>query len=481
MSGENRRKIVGVLLSLLIISISLTPQFKAFVTLPEALHLLEGETQNFYIGFPVDVYIRSDREGIINLNGLPLSPRVAKVNLGAPLEVEPVQRGEVEVELLFFGVPVKRMLVNVLPPVKVIPGGHSIGVLLLSHGVIVIGLAAIGEPGTRIKNPAQEAGITVGDTILRVNGEKIKNVLHLAELVHECGRQGEKVQIEYKRGDAVLVSEMEPVLCKETGRYRIGLYVRDGANGVGTLSFYHRESGRYGALGHVITDVETNQPLNVEEGTLVRAVVSGIHKGMKGLPGEKIGVFTEDEDILGDIEKNTDFGIFGTLYASIENPYYPEGIPVALASQVTPGPAKILTVLEEEKIEAYAIEIERVFNQNSPTNKGMVVKITDPDLIERTGGIIQGMSGSPIIKDNKLVGVVTHVFVNDPTRGYGVFAEWMLYEAGISPLAQARGDLRIFSSFLFSRQDYLLIGKNIQANRKGGIYLAKTNFRNDCR
>ena len=199
MSGENRRKIVGVLLSLLIISISLTPQFKAFVTLPEALHLLEGETQNFYIGFPVDVYIRSDREGIINLNGLPLSPRVAKVNLGAPLEVEPVQRGEVEVELLFFGVPVKRMLVNVLPPVKVIPGGHSIGVLLLSHGVIVIGLAAIGEPGTRIKNPAQEAGITVGDTILRVNGEKIKNVLHLAELVHECGRQGEKVQIEYKR------------------------------------------------------------------------------------------------------------------------------------------------------------------------------------------------------------------------------------------------------------------------------------------
>ncbi|MGB4482663.1 MAG: SpoIVB peptidase S55 domain-containing protein, partial [bacterium] len=148
---------------------------------------------------------------------------------------------------------------------------------------------------------------------------------------------------------------------------------------------------------------------------------------------------------------------------------------------VTPGPAKILTVLEEEKIEAYAIEIERVFNQNSPTNKGMVVKITDPDLIERTGGIIQGMSGSPIIKDNKLVGVVTHVFVNDPTRGYGVFAEWMLYEAGISPLAQARGDLRIFSSFLFSRQDYLLIGKNIQANRKGGIYLAKTNFRNDCR
>ena len=179
------------------------------------------------------------------------------------------------------------MLVNVLPPVKVIPGGHSIGVLLLSHGVIVIGLAAIGEPGTRIKNPAQEAGITVGDTILRVNGEKIKNVLHLAELVHECGRQGEKVQIEYKRGDAVLVSEMEPVLCKETGRYRIGLYVRDGANGVGTLSFYHRESGRYGALGHVITDVETNQPLNVEEGTLVRAVVSGIHKGMKGLPGRR--------------------------------------------------------------------------------------------------------------------------------------------------------------------------------------------------
>jgi stage IV sporulation protein B len=480
--GENRRKIVGVILALLIIGISLTPQFKAFITLPEDLHLLEGETQNFYIGFPVNVYIRSDREGVINLNGLPLSPQVAKVNLGTPLEMEPVQRGEVEVELLFFGVPVKRMMVNVLPPVKVIPGGHSIGVLLLSHGVIVIGVAAIGEPGTMIKNPAREAGITVGDTILRVNGEKIKNVVHLAELVHEYGRQGEKVQIEYKRGATILVSEIEPVLCKETGRYRIGLYVRDGANGVGTLSFYHPESGRYGALGHVITDVETNQPLNVEEGTVVKAVVSGIHKGLKGLPGEKIGIFTQEEDILGDIEKNTDYGIFGTLYDHIENPYYPEGIPVALASQVTPGPAEILTVLEEDKIERYAIEIERVFNQNNPTNKGMVIKIKDPDLIERTGGIIQGMSGSPIIKDNKLVGVVTHVFVNDPMRGYGVFAEWMLYELGISPLAQARGDLRIFSSFLFYRQDYFYIGKNIQAKRKEVIYFAaKTNFGNDSR
>lgn len=477
MPGENRRKIVGVLLSLLIIGISLTPQFKALVTLPEVLQLLEGETQNFYIGFPVNVYIRSDREGVINLNGLPLSPQVAKVNLGAPLEVEPLKRGEVEVELLFFGVPVKRMVVNVLPPVKVIPGGHSIGVLLLSHGVIVIGLAAIGEPGTTTKNPAQEAGITVGDTILRVNGEKIKNVVHLAEVVDECGRQGEKITIEYKRGETVFVSEIEPVLCRETGRYRIGLYVRDGANGVGTLSFYHPESGRYGALGHVITDVETNQPLNVEEGTVVKAVVSGIQKGVKGLPGEKIGVFTAEEDILGDIEKNTEFGIFGTLYEQIENPYYPDGIPVALASQVTPGPAKILTVLEDDKIESYTIEIERVFSQNNPTNKGMVIRITDPGLLQRTGGIIQGMSGSPIIKDNKLVGVVTHVFVNDPARGYGVFAEWMLYELGISPLAQARGDLRIFSSFLFSRQDYLNICQNIQENKKRGDEACKNIFR----
>ncbi|NLP17797.1 MAG: SpoIVB peptidase [Firmicutes bacterium] len=434
---ENRRKLFGVFLAVVIIAVSLTPQFKNIITFPQELQFMEGEAQNLYFGFPVNVYLRSNRAGVVNLNGLPLSPQVAKVNLGTPLKVEPLQRGETEVELLLFGVPVRRMTVNVLPPVQVIPGGHSIGVLLLSHGVIVVGEAGIGQPGARSKNPAREAGIRVGDTILKINGIRVQGVMHLAEIVHECGQQDEALRIEYKRKETFLVSEIKPILCRETNRYRIGLYVRDGANGVGTLSFYHSETGRYGALGHVITDTDTNQPLNVAEGSVVKAFVSGIHRGTKGQPGEKVGIFEEDTHLLGDIEKNTQFGIFGTIRNHIDNPYYPDGVPIALASQVTTGGAEIMTVLEADHIGCYRVEVEKVFNQNNPSDKGMVIKITDPELLAETGGIIQGMSGSPIIKEGKLIGIVTHVFVNDPSRGYGVFAEWMLYELGIGPLAAA--------------------------------------------
>lgn len=449
MQRENRRKFCGILLALLIIGVSLTPQFKAIVTFPEQLHFLEGEKQSLYIGFPINVYLRSSREGIVKVNGTPLTPQASRVNLGNPLAVEPVRKGEVEVELLLFGVPIKRMLVNVLPPVKVIPGGHSIGVLLLSHGVIVVGHAGITGPGMTQVNPAREAGIRVGDTILRVNGQRVQSVMHLAELINHYGQEGQTLRIEYKRGNTVLVCEVMPVLCSETGRYRIGLYVRDGAHGVGTLSFYDPETARYGALGHVITDLDTNQPLNVEEGSVVKAVVSGIYRGAKGQPGEKIGVFAESEGMLGDIEKNTEFGIFGTLYTPIENPFFPEGVPVALASQVVPGPAEMLTVLSGEKIECFKVEIERVINQHNPNDKGLVIRITDKELIKQTGGIIQGMSGSPIIQGGRLVGVVTHVFVNDPIRGYGVLAQWMLEELGISPLAEARGYFMIVSNFRF--------------------------------
>ncbi|NLJ33675.1 MAG: SpoIVB peptidase [Firmicutes bacterium] len=437
MPRENRRKLFGVFLALVIIAVSFTPQFKNIVTFPQQLQFLEGQAQNLYFGFPVNVYLRSNRTGVVNLNGLPLSPQAAKVNLGVPLKVEPLQRGEAEVELLLFGVPVRRMTVNVLPPVEVIPGGHSIGVLLLSHGVIVVGEAGIGKGGSRTINPAREAGIRVGDTILKVNGRRVQGVMHLAELVHEYGQRDQTLQIEYKRKDSFLFSEIKPILCRETKRYRIGLYVRDGANGVGTLSFYHRETGRYGALGHVITDADTNQPLNVAEGSVVKAFVTGINRGSKGQPGEKVGVFKEDAHLLGDIEKNTQFGIFGTIHEQIHNPFYPQGIPIALSSQVTTGSAEIMTVLSADQIGCYEVEVERIFNQNTPSDKGMVIRVTDPQLLKETGGIIQGMSGSPIIKGGKLIGIVTHVFVNDPTRGYGVFAEWMLHELEIDALAGA--------------------------------------------
>ncbi|MGI6574504.1 MAG: SpoIVB peptidase [bacterium] len=456
MKNKRQRKICGIMLALLIICISLTPQFQSIVTFPQKVRFLEGVNQSYYFGFPVNVYLRSNRNGIVKLNGTALSSQAARVNLGAPLDIEPLQRGAIEIEVLLFGVPIRKMMVDVIPPVKVIPGGHSIGVVLLSHGVIVVGLASVGS-GRAQTNPAQLAGLKIGDTILRVNGERVESIGHLAELVNQFGQLGKSLHVEYKRGSEFLTTTLKPVFCSETGRFRIGLYVRDGANGVGTLSFYEPETGAYGALGHIITDLETNQPLNVEEGSVVRATISGIQPGMKGQPGEKIGIFTNNEDILGNITKNTTYGLFGTLNKNLQNPFYPEPIPVALASQVKTGPAEMLTVINENKIEKFQIKIERIFDHSIPTDKSFVIKIIDEKLLAATGGIIQGMSGSPIIQNGHLVGIVTHVFVNDPAKGYGIMAEWMLNELEISPLAKAKGKfLRFFSIF---EQENLIINR----------------------
>ena len=204
--------------------------------------------------------------------------------------------------------------------------------------------------------------------------------------------------------------------------------MRDKTAGVGTLSFYHPETGMFGALGHAITDVDTGLMLSVEEGEILESRIASIQKGERSRPGEIRGIFFEEQNKLGYIEKNTEFGIFGTLSREMENEYYPEPIPVALRHQVKEGPAYILTTVDK-KIEKYAVEIQKIVNQHHPGPKSMVVKVLDERLLETTGGIVQGMSGSPVIQDGRIAGIVTHVFVNDPTRGYAIFAEWMVKNA----------------------------------------------------
>ena len=200
----------------------------------------------------------------------------------------------------------------------------------------------------------------------------------------------------------------------------MGLYIRDSAAGVGTLTFYDPVTKKYGALGHVISDVDTQKPIVVHDGHIVRSSVTSIEKGSNGDPGEKLANFSGNRDTLGTIEKNSSFGIFGTLKnTTLKNNIYDEKMPITLSTHVKEGPAKILTVVEGETVEQFDIEIVSSIPQKEPATKGMIIKVTDPKLIEATGGIVQGMSGSPIIQDGKLVGAVTHVFVNDPTSGYG--------------------------------------------------------------
>ena len=333
--------------------------------------------------------------------------------------------------MLLFGVPCRRISVEAKEPDIVIPGGHALGVLLACEGIIVVGYDKILEAGGTF-SPAKDAGILPGDILLEANGTVLLKVADLIQAVEEAGQENKTLALILKRGTETKQIDLRPV---ETNKktFRIGLYVREGASGVGTLSFYDPDRGCFGALGHIVTDEDTGAPLVVRDGSIVKAFISSINAGARGQPGEKVGVFLPEANILGPITANTHYGIFGVLKEPLQNPHFPAGVPVAMAGEVYPGPAKIYTVLEQDKIESFDAEIERVISQYSPTDKGLVLRITDEKLIDRAGGIIQGMSGSPIIQDGKLAGVVTHVFVNDPSRGFGILAEWML-EKGRSVL-----------------------------------------------
>jgi len=329
------------------------------------------------------------------------------------------------------GFPIKRVNVNVLEEIQVIPGGQSIGVQLHTQGVLVVGHHLVNAEETAL-SPGEDADIQVGDIILNINGNPIEEMKDVKPYVEQAGKENNSLNVIIKRGQQKIETELTPELDDKDNEYKIGLYIRDAAAGIGTMTFHEPDSGKYGALGHVISDMDTNQPIEIHDGSIVRSSVNSIEKGNNGIPGEKQARFSNNSEQIGTITKNSPFGIFGKLDDEVKNGSYDEPMPVALSHEVEEGPAEILTVVEEEKVEAFDIEIVSSVPQKFPATKGMVVQITDPELLKHTGGIVQGMSGSPIIQNGKVVGAVTHVFVNDPTSGYGVHIEWMLNDAGIN-------------------------------------------------
>jgi len=224
--------------------------------------------------------------------------------------------------------------------------------------------------------------------------------------------------------------EIMPAIDPRDKVYRLGIWVRDSTAGIGTLTFYDPDTGFFGALGHAITDVDTGIVLPVGYGGIYQSSVVDVNKGKRGEPGELLGQFFDADTQIGEIEKNTDFGVFGTTDLPLENALYPAGLPIGTRADIHIGEAEILTTLVDGEIHAYDCEILKLNDQDTANTRSMVLQITDPELLESTGGIVQGMSGSPIIQDGRIVGAVTHVFVNDPTQGYGVYIEWMLGASG---------------------------------------------------
>ncbi|HEX3015918.1 MAG TPA: SpoIVB peptidase [Desulfobacteria bacterium] len=430
-AGKIRKK-VGYLLVATILGISLNAGLQGIISIPDHERFSVGDRLEISRMLPQylvrSVQVVVDGQHFLREDGIQSASNMRNYGEAAPVLAS---TGHFKVNYMLFGlIPLRKVDVDVVPEIKLLPGGQSIGVMLQSHGVIVVGQAVVVDQLGNKTYPAREAGIRLGDLILSIDGKEVKSDNDVAQAVHQAGMKGQQVQITVKRGSLLQNIAVKPVFCQETKRYRIGLYVRDSAAGVGTLTFFDPESGKYGALGHVINDIDTNQKIEIDQGQVIGAAVQSIQPGRRGQPGEKIGSFLQDSTFRGTIDKNTPFGIFGSIQGKLTNSVYNQPMPIATESTLKEGPAKILTVISGEKVEAFDITIERVLPQRSDS-KNMVIRITDPRLLSVTGGIVQGMSGSPIIQNDRIVGAVTHVFVNDPTRGYGVFIEQMLKQADI--------------------------------------------------
>ncbi len=304
-----------------------------------------------------------------------------------------------------------------------VPGGQSVGVKMDVKGVLVVGLEELVEKGGEKINPGLLSGLQIGDMILAIDGENVYRADEVKALVNE--NKG-VVTLKIKRNDEIMTLDIEPILSEEDNTYKLGIWVKDKTAGIGTLTYYDPAESTFGALGHGIMDPETNAILSVDTGQLLEARVREVSEGKEGEPGEIKGIFYHADEPLGSLSKNCRFGIFGTAYHPIENPFYAKPLAVGTKEQIEKGKAYILTTLSDNKVQRFEIEIEKINDCDISEDKCMVIKITDKELLEETGGIIQGMSGSPIIQNDRIIGAVTHVFVNDPARGYGVFIENML-------------------------------------------------------
>lgn len=420
MSFEKIRKIIGVILLVSLISIGFLKPVKEYIQLPKTVTIFESQTASLASAMPVQAAAAGSHTEAFSVH---------QTNTEVKLKGE--KAGESSVVFEWGGMPVKKTEVRVLPNLKVIPGGQSIGVKLNTLGVLVVGHHQVNTAEGK-QSPGEIAGVQVGDIITEINGTKIEEMNDVTPFIESSGKTGKPLNLVIYRDNQSHKAKLYPLKDEGDQAYRIGLYIRDSAAGIGTMTFIEPQSQKYGALGHVISDMDTKKPIVVHDGEVMRSTVTSIEKGNNGNPGEKRARFSSDRVIVGDISRNSPFGIFGRLNQGMSNGIADKPLPVALSHEVKEGPAKILTVVEDDKVEAFDVKIVSTIPQKFPATKGLVLKVTDPKLLEKTGGIVQGMSGSPIIQNGKVIGAVTHVFVNDPTSGYGVHIEWMLNEAGIN-------------------------------------------------
>ena len=380
----------------------------SIISIPENIVIFEGDNLNLKIA-----------------TGLSLSSRnqqtvLTASNIGTKkIDKEGIDKLNLN---LFGGIKLKSVNVAVIPKTTVIPLGTAIGMKLYTKGVLVVGMSQINTDNNEKTKPYENSGIEQGDMILAINNKEVSNT---DELIGEVNNSnGNSIKIKYLKNNETLETSITPV--KSKNEYKIGLWVRDAAAGGGTLTFYEPSTNSFMALGHGISDIDTEKIVEISNGELITANIVSIKKGEKGKPGEMKGTIDSGNKI-GEISKNTNLGVYGNVtnksYLGIDSNNEME---VATRSEIKEGRAQIICQLDNNERNKYNIEIEKIYTMNNEDNKSMLIKVTDEELLNKTGGIIQGMSGAPIIQNGKFVGAITNVLVNDPTQGYAIFADMMI-------------------------------------------------------
>ncbi len=390
--------------------------------IPDKIKILVGENQEFDFDLPFEGAFDSKNVDVISVNNKTVPTNQIKLNLNKPFSLKSTKTGQYVINLKLFGfLNFKKVELGVIDTREVLPSGKPIGIYVETDGVMVLGTGVINAVDGLNYEPALNK-LKSGDYIIAVNNKTIHNKEELIDEIQNSN--GKDIKIDVRRDEKDIQYSISPVKTSD-GEYKIGAWIRDNTQGIGTLTFVTQE-GEFGALGHGITDIDTSLIMEIDRGYVYSADIMTIIKGKQGVPGELIGLINQnDRNKIGDITKNTNQGIFGKIdnnYDSTSNKGY---LPIGLKQEVELGPATILSCVDNE-VKEYDIVIEKIDINSSSPNKGMVIRIVDKNLLSLTGGIVQGMSGSPIIQNGKIIGAVTHVFIQDSTKGYGTFIENMI-------------------------------------------------------
>ena len=417
------KRLLYLMLTFGVVSIVISLYYCMWLSVPSTIMIKAGVDQKLDFNIPATGELYKEAVEVSgNVNSSVNTNDSIYMDLRKSITIKANQIDQYKLQLKLFGmIPLKEVDVEVIQNIMLKPAGIPIGIYVQTKGVLVVGVGEFeGESGQKCY-PGKYIFQT-GDYILEINDEEITTKRQLIETISHC--EGQEMVFQLQRGDAVIEVKARPEL-NQNGEYKMGIWVRDNAQGVGTMT-YIDEQGCFGALGHGINDIDTSTLMTLSRGILYHTEIIGITRGTTGSPGELTGFIEyDDNNIMGEITANTIKGIFGICSPEITQSAEYDYLPIGLKQEIKKGPAQIVCSLGGD-VETYDVEIIDINLEKDNINRGIVIEITDPELLSITGGIVQGMSGSPIIQNDKLIGAVTHVLVQDPTKGYGIFIENML-------------------------------------------------------